>query len=276
MKATRNDHNDELAQRFFENGVHATGATTIMRSPQDLYNVWRRLEELPRFIDHLVEVRPTSATRSLWTTKGPGDRQYSWEAEIIHDEPGRRISWKTVGEAEVPNAGTIMFRELPHWRGTVVRVSLEYLPPGGKAGLAIAKSLGDDARGQVHEALHRFRQLMECGEIARSKPVSAGKGRARHDRPGEEDMPEYDTDFRDLAETKAQAPRDDSPTTPSRSGVGSPPTEKPQKGAATTAPPTAARPPAAAGRSAGTQSPSNPSSTDTRTPGKKPRRGEIA
>jgi hypothetical protein len=66
-------------------------------------------------------------------------------------------------------------------------------------GDALAKATGADARSLVHEGLHRFRQLMETGEIPVSKQQPAGRNPTRSDRPGEDDRPRTDTNVRDIA-----------------------------------------------------------------------------
>jgi uncharacterized membrane protein len=156
-------HNDEQAHRYFEHGVHVDAATTINRPADELYAVWRSLRDLPRFIDHLARVEPLTETRSRWTAKGPADRPYTWEAEIIRDDPGHLIAWKTLPGSEVQSAGTVRFRPLPGDRGTEMHVTLEYIPTAGRVGDAIARALGVDARTQVREALSRFRRAMETG-----------------------------------------------------------------------------------------------------------------
>ena len=49
----------------------------------------------PRFMAHLADVDTTTNGRSRWTVKGPLGLQVQWEAEIIADEPGRLIAWKS-------------------------------------------------------------------------------------------------------------------------------------------------------------------------------------
>jgi len=186
------------AERFYKDGIHATGCTTIMRSANDLYQAWRNLEDLPRFIDHLHSVEQISPTVSRWVTKGPFGQEATWEAEIIDDRPGERIVWRTRPGSNVESAGTISFDPLSPDRGTIVRVSLEYLPPGGKVVAAFGKMTGDDAQGQVRNALHRFRQVMETGEVAVVKGQSVGAG--RDDGAGGDDSERMtDSDVRDVA-----------------------------------------------------------------------------
>ena len=62
-------------------------------------------------------------------------------------------------------AGSIHFRDAPADRGTEVKVSMNYVPPGGRVGAAIAKLFGRSGEAEVREDLRRFKQLMEAGEI---------------------------------------------------------------------------------------------------------------
>ena len=55
------------------------------------------------------------------------------------------------------------FDEGPH--GTRVTVHLQYNPPGGKLGAAVAKLFGEEPNQTIREDLRRFKQLMETGEI---------------------------------------------------------------------------------------------------------------
>ena len=42
---------------------------------------------------------------------------------------------------------------------------MEYLPPAGKLTNTFLKLIGQDPRTQIKEDLHRFKQLIEAGEI---------------------------------------------------------------------------------------------------------------
>jgi len=176
-------HNDTQAHRFFEHGTLATGAVTIQRRAADLYTAWRRLSNLPRFVDHLRSVQVIDSTRSRWLAARPGGGDVSWDAEIIRDEPNVAIAWKSLKGAQVPNAGTIRFRELGHDRGTEVKLSLEYLPPGRGFVDVLAKPTGNDGRSTLHAALHRFRQVMETGEVPVARPEDARKQLSRVPAP---------------------------------------------------------------------------------------------
>ena len=68
----------------------------------------------------------------------------------------------------MPNAGVVEFLPQPAGRGTVVRVTLDYNPPGGKAGAFVAKLFGEEPQQQVSGDLWRFKQTMETGEQCRA------------------------------------------------------------------------------------------------------------
>lgn len=192
-------YNDEQAERFFENGVRVAGATTIQRSAQDVYNAWHAWDILNSVLGELAEVEKAGERTTRWTVTGPGGQKITWLADLIRDEPGQVIAWRTVGEPDVASAGSVRFRELPYDRGTVVRVVFEYLPPGGKLGEWAAKLAGGDPDHMMRQALHRFRQVMEAGEVAVAKGQPAGDNWWRSDRPGEKEGQKATADARRAA-----------------------------------------------------------------------------
>jgi uncharacterized membrane protein len=189
--------NDDLATKIYENGVRISAAVTIQRSASELYKVWHGFTDLPRFIDDLKTVERTGAALTRWTVRGPGGKDYSWDAEIINDEPNKRIAWRTTDDKTVANAGTVSFRELPFQRGTEVKVVIEYIPPAGSAGDAVAKMMKRDPKTLVQRAMFRFRQLMEAGEVSTIAGQSVGEG----NRTDTDDDRQTEADLRDLAGT---------------------------------------------------------------------------
>jgi uncharacterized membrane protein len=141
---------------------------TIERPRAELYAFWRDFEKLPRFMEHLVSVKTSGTTSSHWVAKAPAGKTVEWDATIVNDVPDSIIAWKSVGHADVANAGAVNFSDAPGGRGTIVKVTLDYEPPGGRIGAAIARLFGEDPDRQVREDLRKFKQLMETGEISTS------------------------------------------------------------------------------------------------------------
>jgi uncharacterized membrane protein len=147
-------------------GLRVERTVTVLRPREELYAQWRDLARLPELMPHLESVTPIDQTRSRWVARGPAGRRLGWEAEIVADEPGHLIAWRSVEGADVDNAGSVRFEPAPADRGTEVKVRLSYAPPAGRAGGAVATLLGRGGDRQVREDLRRFKQRMETGEVA--------------------------------------------------------------------------------------------------------------
>jgi uncharacterized membrane protein len=155
--------------------------TVYGRSADELYAFWRQLENLPRIFQHLESVTEHDERRSHWVAKAPAGRTVSWDAEIINEVPGEIIAWKSLPGSRIPNAGSVNFRELPAGRGTEIKVVLEYEPPAGKLGIAVARMFGEEPAIQVREDLRRYKSLVEAGEL----PVSENPGQGERARTAE-------------------------------------------------------------------------------------------
>ena len=142
-------------------------AVTINRPREELYRFWRDPTNLVQIMDNIVSIEPIDEKRSRWTVKAPAGREVSWESIITQDVPGTSITWQSAEGADVVNSGRIEFREVGA-RGTVVRATIAYDPPGGTIGKWIAKLFQREPRIQTRRELRRFKQLMETGEIATS------------------------------------------------------------------------------------------------------------
>lgn len=150
-------------------------SVTINAAPEVLYRFWRTLENFPRFMRHLEEVRQTSERTSHWIAKAPAGQSVEWDAEIVADELNSRIAWRTLPDSEIEHEGIVSFEPAPGGRGTIVRVSLTYIPPAGKVGVRIAKLFGEEPGVQIDDDLRRMKQLIETGEIATTEGQSSGR-----------------------------------------------------------------------------------------------------
>lgn len=141
----------------------------IDRTPEELYQFWRNFENLPNFMRHLESVRVTGEGRSHWVAKAPAGSSVEWDAEITEDRPNELIAWRSLEGADVDNSGSVHFVRAPGNRGTIVRVEINYNPPGGAIGAAIAKLFGEEPGQQAQESLRNLKQVMETGELVLSE-----------------------------------------------------------------------------------------------------------
>jgi uncharacterized membrane protein len=155
-------------------GTHVAESVTINRPVEELYRFWRNLENLPQFMHHLESVERTTDTLSRWRARGPGGKVVEWNAEIINEVPNKVIGWRSIEGSEVVSAGSVNFEDAGPGRGTLVRVHMQYSPPGGKVGAAVARLLGRDAASDIREDLRRFKQIVEAGEVPTTTGQSHG------------------------------------------------------------------------------------------------------
>ena len=148
---------------------------TINAAPAELYGFWKNVENLPLFMEHLESVSKVNERVSHWVAKAPAGACVEWDAEIIDDQPERRLGWRTLPDSQVTHEGMVSFEPAIGGRGTVVRVEMLYVPPAGKVGVWIARLFGEEPALQVGDDLRRLKQLLETGEVATTLGQSSGK-----------------------------------------------------------------------------------------------------
>ena len=171
---------DSTERRLYGEGavesgeLHVEKSLVINRSPQECYRFWHDFERFPTFMKHVQSVRLVDDNRMHWRAKGPAGTLIEWDAELTADEPDSYLAWRSLEGADVDNAGAVHFERAPGGRGTIVRVSLNYRPPGGASGALAAKMFGEEPAQQIDEDLRRFKWLIETGEIPTTVGQPAG------------------------------------------------------------------------------------------------------
>jgi uncharacterized membrane protein len=155
--------------------VDVEKCVTINRSPHECYQFWRNFQNFPRFMKHVESVQILDNSKSHWKATAPAGTNVEWDAELIIDEPDRLLAWQSYGDADIDNAGIVRFEQATGGRGTVVRVHMQYNPPGGHAGELIAKLFGEEPSQQIDQDLRRFKQLIETGEVPTTEGQPSGK-----------------------------------------------------------------------------------------------------
>ena len=131
---------------------------------EELFRVWRDLENIPAFMDKVLSVRVLSPTLSHWIVKGPVGTAVNFDAEIINEVPGQLIAWQTIDRTSVVHAGSVHFSPLNDGR-TRVRVVMRYDPPAHGVGHAVAAMFGSNPQEDVERFLARFKEIMETGQV---------------------------------------------------------------------------------------------------------------
>ena len=155
-------------------GIRLEESITIATTPENLYDRWRRLTDLPRFIPHLESVEIIDDLRSHWTARGPANVRVSWDAEIINEVPPHVIAWRSLPGADVASAGSVRFVRRSRG-GTTVTVMLQYEPPAGRVGGWAAWLSGASPELQLRQGLRALKQLVEAGEVATTEGQPSGQ-----------------------------------------------------------------------------------------------------
>jgi len=135
-------------------GMNAAQQLVVVKASLDrVYKQWSRIEDLPKFITPLREVRRIDDTHFAYTWHRNGDDQRG-VFHIVLQIPGRRIAWRTMCEGFM--SGVVSFEPRSQEETEVTLKIRSILDP---------PSLSQ----RVEEYLRNFKQLVENGEAASSR-----------------------------------------------------------------------------------------------------------
>lgn len=144
---------------------------------EKLYAFWRNLKNLPRFLQHLHSVQAVDDRVTHWIANAPAGMLIEWDAEVVDDQPGKLIAWRTLPGSAVTHHGVVTFVPLAGNKGTTLRLAFEYFAPSEVIGAALVRLLGGNPEVQIARDLRRLKQLVEEAVDAtahdeRSNPAS--------------------------------------------------------------------------------------------------------
>jgi uncharacterized membrane protein len=142
-------------------GVQVQRSIYVNAPPDKAYQFVRDLENLPRFMEHVKNVSAKDERRSHWVVKAPAGTQVEWDAEIINDLPGELIAWRSINNPDIDSAGSVHFEKSMRKPGTMIRVSMQYLPPAGILGATVARLFGEEPDQQLKDDLARLKMALE-------------------------------------------------------------------------------------------------------------------
>jgi len=135
----------------------------VQANAQALYAIWRNVESAPLWQEQITRVVATGPKTSHWIMESDG-KTIEWDSEVMADEPGVRITWRSIG-GDSNNAGEVIFEEAPGGRGTMVTVLQEFRM--GKLMTVWETLVGRNPKQAVIENLRHFKAFAETGEIPR-------------------------------------------------------------------------------------------------------------
>jgi len=149
------------------------GKSVLINRPRaELYAAWTP-ERFPEFMENVVAVEDLGDDVSQWTITAPAGREVTLVNRIIERVEDESIYWQSTPASDIGNSGEVRFTDAPAGRGTYVSLILAYDPPAGKVGRLAAKLLQREPEVQARRDLHRFKQLLETGEVTSNASPSA-------------------------------------------------------------------------------------------------------
>lgn len=141
---------------------------TVNRPRHEVYNFWRKLSNLPLFMEHLKQVEVIDDKRSHWVATVPGHLgTIEWDAEIAKEIEGELLGWNSLPGATIHNAGKVEFRDAEGiGNGTELTVVITYRAPFGDVGEGIASLLTPMVKKMIIKDVKGFKRYIEAGDIA--------------------------------------------------------------------------------------------------------------
>jgi uncharacterized membrane protein len=129
--------------------INAAQQFVVVKAHVDrVYGQWSRIEELPKFITSLRDVRRIDDTHFCYVWH-PNGEDKQWIFQIVLQIPGRRIAWRTMSNGFM--SGVVSFEPRSHHETEVtLKVRSIFDPP----------SLSQ----RVEKYLRNFKQLVENRE----------------------------------------------------------------------------------------------------------------
>lgn len=146
--------------------LRAESTVTVARPAEELYAAWRDFANLPRFMERVERVTIRPDGRMRWTVSAPMGRTLEWDAVVTDERPGEYVAWATVEGADLPSRGAAWFEPIGHGTTTEVRLVMEFDPPMGIVGQAVAGVFAAVPEEMVRRSLHAFRDLAEAGALS--------------------------------------------------------------------------------------------------------------
>jgi uncharacterized membrane protein len=152
--------------------INIRTTVAVNRPRNQVYAFWRKLENLPQFMEHLKNVQQIDDRTSHWEAMIPGGLgTISWDAVIVEEHEGSFIGWNSLPGATIENAGKVEFREIGDgW--TEVYAVITYRAPLGPAGQGLSALLNPVFEKLIRADIKNFKRFVETGGMPEQSAVT--------------------------------------------------------------------------------------------------------
>jgi uncharacterized membrane protein len=153
-----------------EKPIKVRKAINIEAPIDEVYRFWRNFENFKLFMNHVKEISVEDDI-STWKVAGPAGSTVEYQSQITRDIPNELIAWETLPDSDVRHSGFVRF-DPSNIGSTRVAVQMDYIPPAGALGHAVAQLFGVDPRQAMNEDLMRLKTLLEKGKTSSSEGMA--------------------------------------------------------------------------------------------------------
>jgi uncharacterized membrane protein len=144
---------------------------TVNRPKEEVFQFWRKLENLPLFMRHLQSVQEKDNIHSHWTARfSKKTPPISWNAEIVKEIENHFIGWHSVKGSIVDHGGKVEFNDTVNG-GTELEVVFSYQSPIGNLGTGLAKQLSPALAEIIREDILNFKTFIETKQVPDLQPL---------------------------------------------------------------------------------------------------------
>ena len=154
--------------------VEIQRSLTVQQPREEVYRRWRDPQSQTLVWSHFATITNATDQGAHWRVEGPLGRALEWDTQIVEERDGKLIRWRSTS-GDLPNEGTVEFRDAPGELGTEITLRVRFDPPAGRLGEAVARLLDDPPKLVLAKALRRFKSLVETGEIASTERNPSGR-----------------------------------------------------------------------------------------------------
>lgn len=115
-----------------EDGMVLEQTLQIQASPSHVYQYFRSLPNMTRWLGQTQRLEEASPTQVHWVVQHAGAGTVLLNAEIIAEIPHKLLAWRSIEGALVSHEGSLHMHALPAGAGTEAHVMLKFDPPASK------------------------------------------------------------------------------------------------------------------------------------------------
>lgn len=144
--------------------VRMESEVSVAAPPDQMFRLWRNVENLPALVSHVDSVERQGGRRSRWTVRGAGAPPLAWDVEADDEVENERLGWHSIPGAPVDSAASISFVPADEGASTRVRVEVSYTAAHDESSLDVERALGPRRLQGLADDLARMKRRIEAGE----------------------------------------------------------------------------------------------------------------